>query len=61
MVFSLQSFPPNVASFLTKTLDEEEHQSRRASLCANRPNNGSNILLRNFSSCVLFVTHTLLS
>lgn len=30
MIFSLQSFPPSVAKFLTKTLEQED-QSRRVS------------------------------
>ncbi|CAF2539815.1 unnamed protein product [Rotaria sp. Silwood2] len=40
MFFSLQSYPPTVANFLSKTLEEEENQSRRASLSVNRLNIG---------------------
>ncbi|CAF0820113.1 unnamed protein product [Rotaria sp. Silwood1] len=40
MFFSLQSYPPTVANFLSKTLKEEENQSRRESLSVNQQNIG---------------------
>ncbi|CAF1202772.1 unnamed protein product [Rotaria sordida] len=40
MFFSLQSYPSTVANFLSKTLEEEENITRRASLSVNRPNIG---------------------
>ncbi|CAF3381575.1 unnamed protein product [Rotaria socialis] len=45
MFFSLQSFPPKVANFLSKTLESED-QSRRTSFSVNRPTTGEPELYR---------------
>jgi hypothetical protein len=56
MIYSLQSYPSTVASFLTKTLEDEDF-SRRTSCSVLRPNAGSDSSLIYFCFSLTYSLH----